>query len=87
MLARAGIQGPMLRMVPWTPACAGVTIPQCDVAATFANLRNEVLGWESADQVVAGDPAAYVLPQHFGNRRDGGRAGACFLDGNGPGDR
>jgi hypothetical protein len=45
------------------------------------------LGWESADQVVAGDPAAYVLPQHFGDRRDGGRAGACFLDGNGPGDR
>src|SRR6202035_4304666 len=43
MLAKAGIQGPMLRMVPWTPACAGVTIPQCDVAATFANLRNEVL--------------------------------------------
>jgi hypothetical protein len=28
-----------------------------------------------------------VLPQHFGNRRDGGRAGACFLDGKGPGDR
>jgi len=39
------------------------------------------LGWESADQVAAGDPAAYLLPQHFGNRRDGGRAGACFLDG------
>ena len=43
MLAKAGIQGPMLRMVLWIPACAGVTIPQCDVAATFANLRNEVL--------------------------------------------
>ena len=45
------------------------------------------LGWEGADQVAAGDPAAYVLPQHFGNRRDGGRAGACFLDGNGQGGR
>src|ERR1700726_736314 len=45
------------------------------------------LGWESADQVVAGDPAAYVLLQQFGDCRDGGRAGACFLDGNGPGDR
>ena|ERR1700730_17977712 len=45
------------------------------------------LGWESTDQFAAADPAAYVLPQQFGDRRDGGRAGACFLDGNGPGDR
>ena len=52
-----------------------------------ANLRNEVLGWEGTDQFAAADPAAYVLQQHFGNRRDGGRVDACFLDGNGPGDR
>ena len=45
------------------------------------------LGWEGADQVAAGDPVAYVLAQQFGDRCDGGRTGACFLDGNGPGDR
>jgi hypothetical protein len=45
------------------------------------------LGWEGTDQFAAADPAVYVLPQHFGNRRDGGRTGACFLDCNGPRDR
>jgi hypothetical protein len=39
------------------------------------------------DQFAAADPTAYVLLQQFGDRRDGGRAGACFLDGNGLGDR
>jgi hypothetical protein len=41
------------------------------------------LGWESTDQFAAADPAAYVLLQHFTDRRDGGRTGACYLDSNG----
>ena len=45
------------------------------------------LGWEGADQFAATDPVADVLPQQFGDRRDDGRAGACFLDGNSPGER
>ena len=45
------------------------------------------LRWERMDQFAAADPAAYVLLQHLRDRRDGGRAGACFLDGNGPGER
>ena len=40
MLQKAGIQRSMLRMLPWTLAFAGVTIPQWDLAATFANLGN-----------------------------------------------
>jgi hypothetical protein len=44
MPAEAGIQGSILRTLPWLPACAGVTIPEGDLVATFANLRNEVLG-------------------------------------------
>jgi hypothetical protein len=39
------------------------------------------------DQFAAADPAAYLLLQHLPDRRDRGRAGACFLDGNGPGER
>jgi hypothetical protein len=45
------------------------------------------LGWKGTDQVAAADPAAYVLPQQLVDCRDGGRAGACFLDGNGQGGR
>src|SRR5205807_4838133 len=42
MPAKAGIQGSVLRMRPWAPASAGVTILQSDATATFANLHNVV---------------------------------------------
>ena len=56
--------------------------------ATALRVRPVIeLDWESTDQLAAGDPAIYVLPQQFGDRRDGRRASACFLDRNGPGER
>ena len=45
------------------------------------------LRWERMDQFAAADPAAYLLLQHLRDRCDGGRPGACFLDGDGPGER
>jgi hypothetical protein len=41
--AKAGIQGQRRGTRPWTPACAGATIPVANIGETFGNLRNEVL--------------------------------------------
>ena len=41
MPAEAGIQGLMLRTLPWTPACAGVTIPE-NIAATMLTDLDQV---------------------------------------------
>jgi len=43
MLAKAGIQGSMPRMLPLDPRFRGGDDTRCDLAATFANLRNVVL--------------------------------------------
>jgi hypothetical protein len=36
-------RGQAHRQSPWTPACAGATIPVANIGETFGNLRNEVL--------------------------------------------